>query len=252
MRRRLFTGVVMLTAGAIVSILVAWSSVLLVDIQRAPDQLIYTDMMAERGGFMATGKRSRLGYTQSITRLIRPASFGVSADGSHMIEFPQTPFDFDIVQLRPGETLERDYPDLHEALTSGTGDIPAGTIAFWPWETQAGWPMRSMRCWHENLVGVPSSRSMATSGPVTIQRGILVGSPTPPQLARALPLQPMWAGFLVNTLFYAVWLGLLLPGAIRLRRWNRLRRKLCPACAYPIGVNPVCTECGHALPVTKM
>jgi hypothetical protein len=28
------------------------------------------------------------------------------------------------------------------------------------------------------------------------------------------------------------------------RRSLRVKRGLCPACAYPVGVSPVCTECG--------
>ena len=37
------------------------------------------------------------------------------------------------------------------------------------------------------------------------------------------------------------------PGSIALRRFLRLRRGLCPKCAYPIGESTVCTECGHRL-----
>jgi hypothetical protein len=64
---------------------------------------------------------------------------------------------------------------------------------------------------------------------------------------------PLWPGFAVNTLFYAAILWLLICGlfALRrfaLRRFARVRRGLCPACAYPIGESPVCTECGSDLP----
>lgn len=66
---------------------------------------------------------------------------------------------------------------------------------------------------------------------------------------RAVPLQPLWIGFIFNTLWYAVAAGLLLvaPGVIR--RWSRRRRHCCPACGYPTGTSPVCTECGAALRV---
>ena len=65
---------------------------------------------------------------------------------------------------------------------------------------------------------------------------------------RLIPLKPLWPGFAINTVFYAavLWLLLICPG--RLRRFLRLRRGLCPACAYPIGTSDVCTECGK--PVT--
>ena len=63
-----------------------------------------------------------------------------------------------------------------------------------------------------------------------------------------LPLHPIWSGFAVNTLFYATILWLLIPGPFALRRFLRLRRGLCPKCAYPMGESGVCTECGIALP----
>ena len=65
---------------------------------------------------------------------------------------------------------------------------------------------------------------------------------------RALPLRPIWPGFGVNTLFYAAVLWLLIPGSFVLRRFIRVSRGLCPACAYPMGESAVCSECGKALP----
>ena len=64
----------------------------------------------------------------------------------------------------------------------------------------------------------------------------------------SVPLRPLWPGFALNTVFYALllWPLLAAPGIVRRRR--RLKRGLCPACAYPIGTSPVCTECGKELP----
>ena len=59
---------------------------------------------------------------------------------------------------------------------------------------------------------------------------------------------PIWPGFAINTIFYAAILWLLAWGASVLRRFLRLRRGLCPKCAYPMGESSVCTECGNALP----
>jgi hypothetical protein len=64
---------------------------------------------------------------------------------------------------------------------------------------------------------------------------------------RLLPLHPIWPGFAINTLCYAgiLWAGWLLFAApFALRRRRRIRRGLCPACAYPVGASNVCTECG--------
>ncbi len=62
------------------------------------------------------------------------------------------------------------------------------------------------------------------------------------------PLRPLWPGFAVNTLFYAAVLWLLILGPFALRRFIRVKRGLCPKCAYPMGELAVCSECGKALP----
>lgn len=65
-----------------------------------------------------------------------------------------------------------------------------------------------------------------------------------------LPLCPLWPGFAVNTVFYATILWLMLAAPFALRRRLRARRGQCQQCGYPIGVSPVCTECGAALPAS--
>ena len=66
------------------------------------------------------------------------------------------------------------------------------------------------------------------------------------------PLRPFLPGFVFNSVFYAGILWLLLPGPFVLwrfiRRLMRLRRGLCPKCAYPMGESAVCSECGRELP----
>lgn len=51
----------------------------------------------------------------------------------------------------------------------------------------------------------------------------------------------------VDTALHAaiVWAVAVAPFA--LRRRSRARRRLCPACAYPVGSSSVCTECGEQL-----
>ena len=63
-----------------------------------------------------------------------------------------------------------------------------------------------------------------------------------------LPLRPLWPGFALNTLIYAAILWLLIPGPFVLRRFLRVKRGLCPKCAYPMGESGVRTECGRLLP----
>ncbi len=40
----------------------------------------------------------------------------------------------------------------------------------------------------------------------------------------------------------------LIWGPFSLRRFLRVRRGLCPTCAYPMGESAVCTECGRDVP----
>ena len=63
---------------------------------------------------------------------------------------------------------------------------------------------------------------------------------------RDFPLHPLWPGFAINTMFYAAILWLPFAALGRIRRRRRIKRGLCPACAYPIrgGSSDVCTECG--------
>ena len=81
--------------------------------------------------------------------------------------------------------------------------------------------------------------------------GIELAFETWPGLLRAprvLPLYPIWPGFAINTIFYAAILWLLFAAPFTLRRWRRIRRGLCVRCAYPVGTNAVCSECGASIP----
>jgi hypothetical protein len=61
----------------------------------------------------------------------------------------------------------------------------------------------------------------------------------------ALPRSVISPGFAINTVFDAAVLAVIwfAPGATRRRR--RVKPGLCPACAFPVGSSPVCTECGR-------
>ncbi len=111
---------------------------------------------------------------------------------------------------------------------------------------RAGLPVRSLtgHIAERTLVATtsPTGRQPATySGLWSLPRRIGPGLPH-------VPLIPVWPGFAVNTLSYAAVLWLLICGPFALRRLIRVRRGLCPACAYPPGDSPVCSECGKALP----
>ena len=68
-----------------------------------------------------------------------------------------------------------------------------------------------------------------------------------PLAGRWVSVKPLSFGLAVNTMFYTAILWLLSAATGKLRRWRRIKRGLCTACAYPIGSSDVCTECGAAV-----
>ncbi len=115
-----------------------------------------------------------------------------------------------------------------------------------------GWPALSMKSSYESRQSVLSfaptiARKMAVTS------GVLMPAErakpyTHFGMLRVLPVSPIWPGFAINTLFYGGVLWLLFAAPFAIRRRRRARRRLCPACAYPVGESAVCTECGR--PVT--
>ncbi len=95
-----------------------------------------------------------------------------------------------------------------------------------------GWP--ALALWYESSIW-----SSAASGAWTWPEGFSVVGPS-----RHLPCRIVALGFAVNTLFYAAILSLLGYSVLALRRFIRVKRGLCPACAYPRGESDVCSECG--------
>lgn len=66
-------------------------------------------------------------------------------------------------------------------------------------------------------------------------------------IPRCLPLGLIGDRFAINTVFYGVILWGLFTAPFALRRRRRIKRGLCPQCAYPVGINERCTECGAAV-----
>ena len=64
-----------------------------------------------------------------------------------------------------------------------------------------------------------------------------------------VPYYPIWPGFALNTLFYAVILWLPIRGPFVLRRHIRRKRGLCVACGYDLrhADHDACPECGTAV-----
>lgn len=126
-----------------------------------------------------------------------------------------------------------DYPVLIDRWTFGQTHV---TLV----ELEVGWPMKSFK--HRMI----ATEHVAGIGPPSnVSR-----RPWEEGRRFQVPTEPMWPGVFLNSfLFAAVCFICILWLRFRpVRRSVRLRRGLCPSCAYPIGVSDCCTECGEPVP----
>ena len=125
-----------------------------------------------------------------------------------------------------------------------------GTYFSWR-DTASGWPMLAMRFRERTarkteLVGT-QHRTKTT---VTVQYGHPIWYQF--GLHNILPLRPMWPGFVVNTIVFAIIAYLMLAlvggGIAMLRVSQRQRKGLCSTCGYDLAglTGGRCPECGHA------
>lgn len=115
----------------------------------------------------------------------------------------------------------------------------------------AGWPLHALRSTRfEMYEGSPrnGSGTAFVSVRVGIVRSRFVAG-AQGDFIEYFPVDPLWAGFIVNCLFYTAVVWAALSGPLLIKRWLRRRRGLCPACGYPVGASPVCTECGLPSPL---
>lgn len=117
----------------------------------------------------------------------------------------------------------------------------------------SGWPLVALESQEYSEAGhEPPWHTVINLSSVTIRysnwrAGLQadVGSAAPGwSIPTVLPVAPLWIRFMVDTVFWGAVGWVLLSGPGTVRRVRRIRRGLCSACGYPIGISPVCTECG--------
>lgn len=159
--------------------------------------------------------------------------------------------------------FERTRVNMPARISRSTAAMPV-TVERKRWTVhQSGWPMRALSGGRRvndvspndaNQSG-SANASPANASTPTESRGRFSVPVRPTQAAtndpwtfRMLPMKPMWGGFAVNTVAYSavLWVVLAIPSALRRKR--RIRRALCPVCAYPVGTSDICSECGASLP----
>jgi hypothetical protein len=101
---------------------------------------------------------------------------------------------------------------------------------------------------HERATGWPRLAMVARridvkNGPNVLHRELFTTGVAAKELR--IPIEPIPAGFAINSAFYAgIWL-IVLASAAQLRATHRRRRGLCASCTYPVAAtNTRCPECG--------
>lgn len=131
-----------------------------------------------------------------------------------------------------------DEPDLIEDPVSGSYPSLGVLRAGWPWTALEA------ECWHD-ATRAPRSRPAEFRWTVPIANRHVRADRL--FIPRMLPLRPMWPGLALNVALYALLLWLIWFSARLTRQAVRIRRQLCPWCAYPIGLSARCSECGREL-----
>jgi hypothetical protein len=217
-KRRVGLILLLLVAGAIVNVAVAWGCVLL-----------HQD--SETGPWQSYPLGDDRTWEVHINRRIgveRVASFCATYN---VFRIHSTP--------KPTTTPKRPLP----ALPNWTGlkrEPPAQIDRL----DAAGWPTLAVAARLELASVTSGYRSRPPIGGVAVMVGSRKADHPFFSDSVTLPLHPIWPGFAINTLFYALGFWLLFTAPFALRRRRRVKRGLCPACAYPVGDSEVCTECG--------
>jgi hypothetical protein len=138
----------------------------------------------------------------------------------------------------------------HESLISGGAFHALREETAFFISTDAGWPcycLRGYQLLKTDMAWSPSNWNCSNGieVPSRVVNGEVLVHPVLPTVIRPL-------SFMCNTILYAAMFWALFGGPFALRRHSRVRRNLCPHCAYPVGTNDVCTECGKAVKAKRV
>lgn len=136
--------------------------------------------------------------------------------------------------------LDASYTMTHNK-DGGQGAFNLHTIAAACYTFQCGWPFPSFRTTTRNPAQT-NTWTPAITVPDWLQTGYSLGGGI--RGARPLPLDPLPAGFAINTAFYILCTSLLFIVYPACRTARRRRHGRCPRCAYDVTGLDTCPECG--------
>ena len=222
MKRRLTKLAVFLVLGAIVNVAVAWASSILIGFTETSSDIRSIRGSPAGGWFVEayhrfSAFRVEWFHTRDLT--------SNQSEGPSPVDLVPTWIVYD--------------PELNENRS----------MEFWDAEAR-GWPL--MALWskplsvYEELDG--TRHHLPTEGTIELPLSPFRGGTE--VIPKVLPLRPIWLGFAINTVFYALILWLITLGPFSARRMIRHRRGLCIKCGYDLrgrsGGEGIagCPECG--------
>ncbi len=140
------------------------------------------------------------------------------------------------------------YGVMGGRIDFANSSAPAGWLKGIYKEWRVGWPLPCLarHTWLSFGKNIPSGYGF-TSGQE--ERGVVV-LPESGMFAglrdRRLPIEPVWPGFAINTIFYVALLWMLWLSPFVVRRFIRRKRGACIKCGYDLrgAEHEVCPECG--------
>ncbi len=236
MKRRLFKLVVFLIFGAIVNIAVAWGCAWKLDVYQEPVLGKSVNIAGEVGKtpnhMWSVHRYNCTGATRVFSYYFSPAPYA-SYDGD------------------PGSLL----PPWNQGFFSGIGREDLGNLV--RIQDGRGWPKLAL--WgqavaDDTMLSIPYCKleyailitdfTNPTRPLMVINGGSLAGVIL--RRVQFLPLNPIWLGFAINTVFYAsiLWLLTLVPFSAR--QMIRRKRGRCNKCGYDLRGDFTigCPECG--------
>jgi len=231
MKRLLFKLALFLLFGAIVNVAVAWGCA----------KWIMLDPVEDTHSFgidFRDGNDWRLSTTRSNGALLISSGWG---DFEFLKGWPRLNFKTATSQINMHFKFIHTPVDKQLELTP-----PRRILTAYGWPSLALWSAYEFQ--GDVLISIFSPQSW------TIKSGFRISGEQFTRrnidtIPRTLPYRPIWPGFAINTIFYAVILWLLTLAPFSARRIIRRKRGLCIKCGYDLRnvEHEKCPECGNEL-----